>query len=117
MVSAMRCGLLLSLTAVASGCAGVRPPCDDKTVADLTTLSATTAAALEGCDDFMAYQSAKHMNGQAKYDIRSESNMMRACKCLHEALADDATPDVKADCKARIDASLTYEKEKCKAAP
>lgn len=117
MFSAMRCGVLLGLIAVISGCAGIRPPCDDKTVADLTKLSATTAAALEGCDDFMAYQSAKRTNGQPGYDIRSESNMRRACKCLHAALEDDATPEVKADCKATIDASLTYEKEKCKAAP
>jgi hypothetical protein len=115
MISAIRCGVLLSLIAGVSGCAGVKkPPCDDRTVSDLTTLAATNAAALEGCHDFMAYQAVKHTNDEPKYDMKSENNIKAACQCLKQALAEGAAPTLKEECKVKIDASLTYENEKCR---
>jgi hypothetical protein len=62
----------------------------------------------------MAYQSAKHTTNEPKYDMKSEQNMKAACKCLKDALADGAAPTLKEDCKATIDAYLTYENEKCR---
>jgi len=115
MIAVLRCGVLVCLVAGISGCAGFqKPPCDEKTVSDLATLRDTGAAALEGCDDFMAYQAAKHTNNQPQYDIRSEHSMKAACKCLKQTLAEGADPTQKEDCRAKIDASLTYENEKCK---
>jgi hypothetical protein len=78
--------MLLCVIAVISGCSGVqRPPCDEKTVSDLATLKESGAAALEGCDDFMAYQAAKHTNAEPNYDMKSESNIKAACQCLKQA--------------------------------
>lgn len=115
MIAVLRGGVLVCVIAGISGCAAVlKPPCDEKTVSDLTTLGETGAAALERCDDFMAYQAAKHSNAQPQYDMESESNIRAACKCLKQAMAEGADPAQKDDCKARIAASLTYEKEKCK---
>jgi|GEM_PF-4035124 len=115
MIGVTRCGVLLSLVAAVSGCAWVRQAsCDDKTVSDLTTLRQTNAAALESCDDFMAYQADKRRSDKSKYDMKSEYHMKAACNCLHKALAEAADPTLKQDCTAKIDASLTYENEKCK---
>ena len=115
MIGVTRCGVLLSLVAAVSGCAWVRKAsCDDKTVSDLTTLRQTNAAALESCDDFMAYQADKRRSDKSKYDMKSEYHMKAACHCLQKALAEAADPTLKQDCTAKIDASLTYEKEKCK---
>jgi len=114
MVGVIRWGVLLSLVAAVSGCAWVRKtPCDDKTVSDLTSLRGTTAAALESCDAFMAYQADKRTSDKSKYDMKSEYHMKAACHCLQRAMAEEADPTLKEDCKARIDAYLTYENKKC----
>ena len=115
MIAVLRCGVVLSLLAAVSGCAWVRKaPCDDKTVSDLTSLRGTNAAALESCDDFMAYQADKRTSDKSKYDMKSEYHMKAACHCLQRALAEAADPTLKQDCTAKIDASLTYENEKCR---
>ena len=115
MIGVTRCGVLLSLVAAVSGCAWVRKAsCDDKTVSDLTTLQGTNAAALERCNDFMAYQADKRTSDKSKYDMKSEYHMKAACRCLEKALAEAADPTLKQDCTAKIDASLTYENEKCR---
>ena len=115
MVAVIRWGVLLSLVAAVSGCAWVRkPPCDDKTVSDLTSLRGTNAAALGSCYDFMAYQADKRTSDRSKYDMKSEYHMKAACNCLQKALTEGAAPTLKEDCKATIDAYLTYENEKCK---
>jgi len=62
----------------------------------------------------MAYQADKRRSDKSKYDMRSEYHMKAACNCLHKALAEAADPTLKQDCTAKIDASLTYENEKCK---
>lgn len=115
MIAAIRCGVLLSLIAAVSGCAWVqKTPCDSKTVSDLTSLRGTNGAALESCDDFMAYQADKRRSDKSKYDMKSEYHMKAACHCLQKALAEGSEPTLKEDCKAKIEAYLTYENEKCK---
>ena len=105
MNAVIRCGALLSLVAAVSGCAWVRKAsCDDKTVSDFTTLQETTAAALESCDDFMAYQADKRTSDKLKYDMKSEYHMKAACHCLQEALAEGAAATLKEDCSAKINA-------------
>ena len=114
-VAVIKWGALLSLVAAVSGCAWVRKaPCDPKTVSDLTSLGATNAAALESCDDFMAYQADKRRSDKSKYDMKSEYHMKAVCNCLQRALSEGATPTLKEDCKATIDTYLTYENEKCR---